>query len=69
MAQDVPTAASHMYQRALFAQAQARWHCQHQCNGFDNEGPLTQIAPNNETTQDSFYLQVKHREIEYRPSK
>lgn len=63
MAQDVPTAASHVHQGALLAQAQARWHRQHQSDSFDDKGPLTQIASNNETTQDGFDLQAKHREI------
>lgn len=54
--EDVSTATGHMHQRALLPQAEARSNSQHQSDGLDHQGPLAQIAPDNEPTQDGLDL-------------
>lgn len=45
-----------MDQGALLSQAEARRHRQHQSDGLDHQGPLAQIAPDDEPTQDGLDL-------------
>lgn len=54
--EDVSAAAGHMDQGALLPQAEARGHSQHQSDGFDHQGPLAQIAPDDKSTQDGLDL-------------
>lgn len=54
--EDVPTAAGHVDQRALFPQTEARGYSQHQGDGLDHQRPLPQVASDDEATQDGFDL-------------
>lgn len=45
-----------MDQGALLPQAEARCHSQHQSDGLDHQGPLAQIAADDESTQDGLDL-------------
>ena len=58
-AEEVAAATGHMHQRPFLAQAQAWGHHQHQRDSLDQQGPLAQVAPDDEATQDGLYL--KHR--------
>ena len=57
--EEVAAATGHMHQRPFLAQAQAWGHHQHQRDSLDQQGPLAQVAPDDEATQDGLYL--KHR--------
>lgn len=54
--EDVTTATSHMYKRALFAQTQTCRHSQHHPHRLDEQRPFSQVASNDEPTQYSFDL-------------
>lgn len=58
-AEEVATATSHMYQRPFLPKAQARGHYQHQGDSLDQQGPLTQVAPDDEATQNGLDLQQR----------
>lgn len=58
-AEEVATAACHVHQWPFLAKAQARGHHQHQGDSLDQQGPLAQVAPDDEAAQDGLYL--KHR--------
>lgn len=45
-----------MDQGSLFPQAEAGRHSQHQSDGLDHQGPLAQVAPDDEPTQDGLDL-------------
>jgi len=45
-------------QRALLPQAEAGRHGQDQSDGLDQQGPLAQVAPDDEPAQDGFDLGV-----------
>lgn len=53
-----------MHQRPLFAEAQARGHHQHQGDSLDQQGPLPQVAPDDEAAQDGFDLKTRMEEGE-----
>lgn len=54
--QDVGAAARHVHQRALLPQAEPRGHGQDQGDGLDNQGPLPQVAADDEAAEDGFNL-------------
>lgn len=56
-AEEVATAASHVHQRPFLPQAQTGGHHQHQGDGLDQQGPLPQVAPDDEAAQNGLYLQ------------
>lgn len=58
-AEEVATATSHMHQWPFLPKAQARGHYQHQGNSLDQQGPLAQVAPNDEAAQNGLYLQQR----------
>lgn len=45
-----------MDQRPLLPQAEARRHGQNQGDGFDQQGPLPQVSPDDEAAQDGLDL-------------
>ena len=49
-----------MHQGPLLAQAEARRHGQHQRDGLDQQGPLAQVSPDDEPTQDGLDLGREH---------
>lgn len=55
-AEEIATAAGHMHQGALFAQAEARRHSQHQGDRLDQQRPLAQVAPDDEAAEDGLDL-------------
>lgn len=57
--EDVAAAAGHVDQGALLPQAEARRHGQHQSDGLDHQGPLAQVAPDDESTQDGLDLEKR----------
>ena len=61
--EDVSTAAGDVDQGPLLAQTQAGRHGHHHGQGLDEQGPLAQVAPHDESTQDSFYLFQKNNTI------
>lgn len=58
-AEEVATATGHVHQRPFLPEAQARGHYQHQGDGLDEQGPLPQVAPDDEAAQDG--LDLKRR--------
>ena len=56
MTQDVSAAAGYVHQGAFLPQTEPRGDGQHQGDGLDDEGPLPQVAADDEATQDGFYL-------------
>lgn len=54
--EDVPTAAGHVDQGPLLPQAEPGRHRQHQSDGLNHQGPLPQVAPDDEPTQDCLDL-------------
>ena len=56
MAEDVGAAAGHVHQGALLAQAESRGDGQHQGDGLHDQGPLAQVAPDDEAAQDGLDL-------------
>lgn len=61
--EDVAAAAGHVDQGPLLPQAEAGRHSQHQGDGLDHQGPLAQIAPDDEPTEDGFNLESSQRYI------
>lgn len=57
--QDVGAAAGHVDQRALLPQAEPRGHGQDQGDGLDDQGPLPQVAPDDEPTEDGLNLRER----------
>lgn len=55
-AEEVATATGHVHQRPFFPEAQARGHHQHQGDSLDQQGPLPQVAPDDEAAQNGLYL-------------
>lgn len=60
--EDVPAAAGHVDQGTLLPQAQPRRHRQHQGDGLDHQGPLAQVASDDEPTQDGLDLWTEEEE-------
>lgn len=54
--EDVTAAAGHVDQGAFFPEAEARRHGQNQSDGLYHQGPLTQVASDDEPTQDRLDL-------------
>lgn len=54
--QDVGAAAGHVHQGALFPQAEAGGHGQDQGHRLGDQGPLPQVAADDEAAQDGFDL-------------
>lgn len=61
MTQYVGAAAGHVDQRALLPQAEPRGHGQDQGDGLDDQGPLAQIAADDEAAEDGFNLTETQR--------
>lgn len=60
-AEEVAAAAGHVHQGALFAQAEARRHSQHQGDRLDQQRPLAQVAPDDEAAEDGLDLSGAQR--------
>lgn len=56
MTKNIGTAAGHVHQGALFPQTEAGRHGQHQRDGLDDQGPLAQVAADDEAAQDGLDL-------------
>lgn len=54
--QDVGAAARHVHQGALLAQAEAGGHSQNQRHRLGDQGPLAQVAADDEAAEDGFDL-------------
>lgn len=56
MTKNIGAAARHVHQRALFPQTEAGRHGQDQRDGLDDQGPLAQVAADDEAAQDGLDL-------------